>query len=85
MQEYPSADSDFFLTLHIPEYFKAAPWKKLCASQARSLLNQTIVVEGFFSPQAHHQLKEEQLGLSNKELDLPSLGGILADVGQATC
>lgn len=28
VQEYPSADGDFFfLTLHIPEYFKAAPWK----------------------------------------------------------
>ena len=32
MQEYPSADGVFFfffffLTLHIPEYFKAAPWQ----------------------------------------------------------
>lgn len=28
VQEYQSADGDFFfLTLHIPEAFKAAPWK----------------------------------------------------------
>lgn len=67
----------FFLTLHIPKYFKAAPWKYPHASQARGLSNWTIVAEFFvfvFVFRTHRQHQEEQLGRSNKGLDSLSVG-----------